>query len=500
MPKSLPAFLRLACPLYAAENEDTQLRVARLLWMCRDPRRAHNVYPGFAAISKSDLRAIFVSDKHARAVLAGKYFLVLQGDNLSNFTAGYQPAQNLLDAMEACVRSPEPAGLLGEDGRKLAAQRGAIAPRRAKSGTASSWNGIAPAKNVRVGLDQLRALEPFCVEALACDLQALVCIARNAQPFSTIPHRYSQSGAGRLFTEPPSLQSAPRPLRAAGLAGHWDYDIENCHFAIFAQLAKQAGKNTPNVDYYLTHKPEVRERLATDVDIEIDQAKTCLVMIMYGAVRRLRRKTGPAHNDWKPLAVAGEIGYSAAAKLFRHPWYRELHAEVQRTRQAVIAAHTNAGGFVSNRMQLAIHPGRDDLTESKQLAHILQGYEAAALREIVRRFGSRILLCLHDGWVTREPLDVAECEAAVLRGTGLHLRIEAKRLVHPMDVGPVRQVGNKEKVLVDQGLDEPEVLSYATRSLLSGCAADVVDNFMPHGYGGMVLGRRPRWNFLPEPD
>ncbi len=503
IPRSLPDYLRAACPLYAAENFETQLRVAHLLWLCRDARRAHREFEGFASISKEDLREVFGSDATARRILAGKYFIVFRGNSLSNYTAAFQPAENLLAAMEECVRDPGLVDLVDQEGRVLAPQRGAVAPRRAGTGTRSEWRDAVPERHVPVDVDAMLTLQPFCAPLLAQATAALVRLARNRRKPGTIPHRYHQYTSGRLFAEPPSLQSAPRPVRAAALHGCWDHDIENCHFAIFSHLAHQAGERTPCVDEYLAGKKELRDRIAREVGIELADAKACLIMIVYGAKLRLRMKTGPAADDWQLLAIAKEIGEPAARRLFRCPTYVNLQQEVERTRVAIINAHTLPGGLVTNRMNVTVNPNalipaKKKFTEAKLLAHILQGYEAAALREIVRTYGDRILLCMHDGWVTQERLDVEACEALLRRATGIPLRIEQRRLVHPMDVGPVRQVGNREKSVSDQGLAEAEITSYAAKSPLLGCPVEKVESLPDRS--GLVLSLRAKWNYLPDVD
>lgn len=499
MPESLVPRLREACPLFAAEDERVQRCIASLLWLCCDTRRAHATHRGFASISKQDLRNIFGSDEVARRVLGGKYFLVFRGDNLTadGYTSAFAPAQHLLEAMEACMRDERADRLVDPSGRQIAAQRGAIAPRRARTGTASAWGGLSPAKNVPVSVEGMLQLLPFGNERVTQSLETQIKMARSARIPGTIPHRYTQSRSGRLFAAPPSLQSAPRPVRAAAMAGLIDYDFANCHFSAFSHLAMRAGMLTPQVNAYLSRKRELREVVAMEARITEKQAKACLIMVMYGAQLRLGRRTGPARGDWQRFAIAKEIGDDAARRLLRCAVYVDLHEEVVRTRKAVIEAHTLPGGFVTNGMRLAVHPTAEDekFSDARLLAHILQGYEAAALREIVRLHGDRIVLCLHDGWVSRDRLDVPACEAAVQAATGIPFRIEEERLRHPMAVGPVRQVGDDEFSLEDQGLAEFEIASSATRSALRGWPEEAVQVF-PHRFP--VLTARPDWNFLPD--
>lgn len=497
IPKSLLHFLREACTQFSAEDEVTQWRVARLLWMCRDPRRAHRRYAGCASISKQDLREVFGSDAEARRVLRGKYFLVLKGDNLSGYTAAYRPADNLHAAMEACVSDPALDDLVDETGARVVAQRGAIAPRRAGTGTQSGWAGIAPQSRVPVSTDGMLAYLPFAAPLEQQVLRTLIRLARNRAHPSSIPHRYQQYPSGRLFAGSPSLQSAPRAVRAAALHDCWDYDMANCHFTVFADLARQAGRPVPVVEDYLLRKRQMRREIAAEARITEEQAKACLIMIMYGAQLRSRMRTGPADEDWEPLAIAKEIGMSAAARLFACEKYVNLHKEVEQTRAAVIELHRMRGGFVRNIMGSSVSLRAAGQTPAKLLAHILQGYEAAALRAVVRVHRGDVLLCLHDGWVTRDRINVAGCERAIFEATGIHLCIEENQLVHPMHAGPPRQVSEGEISVEDQGLAQPVSASYASSSSpLAGAPLSSVRAERPRD--SLILTLRPDWNFPPD--
>lgn len=64
-----------------------------------------------------------------------------------------------------------------------------------------------------------------------------------------------------------------RIIRKAALHGLWDYDIENCHFAIFSQLAAKYGYQADAVRDYINRKNDIREGIASRVGIRTEQAK-----------------------------------------------------------------------------------------------------------------------------------------------------------------------------------------------------------------------------------
>src|SRR5262249_27341217 len=71
--------------------------------------------------------------------------------------------------------------------------------------------------------------------------------------------RYRVAATGRLFATGISLQTLPRIIRRAALHGMWDYDIENCHYAIFHQLAEKYEFRAQVIELYLRHKKAIRE-------------------------------------------------------------------------------------------------------------------------------------------------------------------------------------------------------------------------------------------------
>lgn len=487
MPASLITYLR-RCKDFAAEDEVTQRRLACMLWMALQPRRQHRRYPGMSSFSKGDIRRIWGSDATMRRVLKGKHFLVLEGDNLVGYTAAFQPSHEMLNAAQACLEDPEPDDFVDDEGVRLRRFPYAIDPRRAGSLTRSAWPHIAPANRVDVDMDGLLALRPHAEPLERQSIDLLMRVARNRLAPGAVPVRYVQHSTGRLFMDaklPISLQGVPRLVRVAALAGCWDYDIANCHFAILSGLAKRIGLASPEIDHYLACKAEVRSAIANEVGVEVEQAKACLLMIMYGA-RRTR---------WKNAAIVKEIKEPAARRLFKCTAFLAIHDEVERLRPPVIADHTRRAGWVTNPLDLRISAAEP---ERRVLAHLLQGYEALALREVVKLHGERILLCMHDGWVSREKLDLHQCEAAIRRVTGLPLSIEEVRLVSPVVDGRLRTefaAPEDEKIVEDQGLADVEVFSYATKSPLQGRPLTTLKKTKPAIF---LSGVRPAWNYAPD--
>jgi hypothetical protein len=74
---------------------------------------------------------------------------------------------------------------------------------------------------------------------------------------------------------------------------------------------------------------------------------------------------------------------------------------------------------------------RKNDTWSTRLAHIVQGFEVAALHAVVTAFGDKLVLLEHDGWTSRAGLNRSAVEAVIFRGTGLRLSVECEPITAP---------------------------------------------------------------------
>ncbi len=231
---------------------------------------------------------------------------------------------------------------------------------------------------------------------------------------------YTETQSGRLYAVGGSIQSVPREIRSAALRGHWDYDIENCHYSLIAQLAHRAGKATPVIDHYLTNKKAVRASLVADLDLSLKHVKDCLIAILYGATQRVTEYEG------KLPAIAKMIGPDKAQALFDHPAYSALVAEVKTIRKPILDT------MPINKLKLINHFGKGiDRTEqlAVQLSHVLQGCEAAILNTVIDQHGSNLRALMHDGWVSATRLDRAALEAEIEAATSFKVTLEETLIV-----------------------------------------------------------------------
>ena len=228
--------------------------------------------------------------------------------------------------------------------------------------------------------------------------------------------RYFEYPSGRLYSVGPSLQNDFRELRKVALSGHWDYDVENCHYSLCRQLAHRIGIETPAIDHYLAHKSEVRNDLASITGSPVRGIKQCLLALIYGA------RTGLS----KQQAIVETIGIDAAGVLFKQPAFANLAAEVKTIRQPIIDSMPQHRGKIVNPFGKTAPA--DCKTPEQALAFVVQGAEAACLHSVIRRHGADLRLLQHDGWTSAVRLDTAQLEAEITEDTGFSVKIEEAAL------------------------------------------------------------------------
>nr|MDQ3057608.1 hypothetical protein [Pseudomonadota bacterium] len=200
-----------------------------------------------------------------------------------------------------------------------------------------------------------------------------------------------------------------------------EYDFANCHYSILMQMAGRFGCQCDAIEHYLGHKKTVRETIAQAAGISIDQAKVCLLAIMYGARQSL----------WPTNAIPKEIGTEAAERLFGCDLFIAIHADIVRARQTIVRSWPrDRQGRVANMFGRSIG-GR--IHSEQILAHLIQGVEASALRAILLLYPQEIVLVQHDGFAARHRLDTKAIEATVLEATSYTMRIEEVRIHLALD-------------------------------------------------------------------
>jgi len=453
---------------FKSETPQVQAALAYIVWKGATERRRHTVHDGYMSFHHTELAQQFGGQFKAINARLGFLEVKKTADGKDSwrwsadaqasdvFTKAYRFSPVVQASREAFLakRVTRLSKLLDASGKVIRKPDSAVASLDTKGLPTTRWrvaNNGDRLTRVPVDIPTLRKFhQKYSKDADECrrtgqaprdllttspSLEALVTLRdKTAQVIrmaltevaglGNVLHRYVESSSGRLYADGAgSLQNAPKEIRKAALVSLWDYDVENCHFAIMAQMAKRAGEHCDAIEHYMGHKKPIRAEIAQAVGISIDDTKTCLLALMYGA-----RTTA-----WHESAIPETIGVDAARRLYALPLFANIANDVKRAGKAILAQHpVNRQGGLPNAFGKSLDTKKHKKA-SQRLAHLVQGVEALALWTCIERHPGEIVLVQHDGFTAIKQLDKAELERAITAATGYVLKLE-EELVQP-DLG-----------------------------------------------------------------
>jgi len=329
VPESLLSHFRETVPGFEYEDKRHQMALARMAWFGREKRRQHSHFDDYASFSHAELREDFGRGKFSEINSRIEFFRVTPNWSFAeSYTRGYrlspQVEARLTDYLGA---KPAPlTALLYGGGLTRRSLPRAVASQDRAGKTTTAWRGCESLNRVPVNvrqLDQTRiwlamwrrrftvgdgyrrgpqefqnAQQVERLQRVAAQIAHLSSTAVSGQDH--VMHRYVQAQSGRLYAQGINLQTAPTLIRQAALAGMWDYDFANCHYAILTQMAAESGYDCPAISRYLVDKAGTRQRIADQAGITVSKAKTCLIAILYGA----------RASEWHDSAIRKAIGAS----------------------------------------------------------------------------------------------------------------------------------------------------------------------------------------------
>ena len=453
LPEDFVEHLRAHVEGFSVESERHQWHLALMAWQGSQKRRQHLTEPGAMTFSFEELEREFGRGKFASLFHRIDFFKRSAGWNFkAGITMAYWFSAQVRDAIASYLGSPPAqAKLLWLSGKKMKVSKtlpSGISSTGTKGHSVSThkWKCVKGMNRAPVNVEMLGQLRDWSETTLQkgglrddvrkfierlrdVTVKVIRMEATDLAGPGHIQQVYAIAPAGRLYARGLSLQTAPGLIKDAALHGLWEYDISNCHFSIVSQMATKAGAPCPNIDYYLANKARVRQEVATDAAISIQEAKGMLLAILYGA-----RASG-RHRDAIPRA----IGMDAANRLYTVPMFVALMSEIARARSAILKGWPRtANGSLTNGFGKAI-PGR--ATPARRLAHLVQGVEASALLAIVNVHAADIVLLQHDGFTARKRLAAEDLEMILFDEVGYRLPVEERQL--ELELFDVREMMNR---------------------------------------------------------
>jgi hypothetical protein len=435
----------------------TVRRVACLLYRLGTKRYEHSDGDGTISIGYAELDAVFgrrafdqFNAVHEILLVRDAHFKYGDGGKTKKYCLhpDIQSMDERYCAKYDAITAPL-VDLIRPDGKMRLTCPEAVASKDGDGNTAKLWGGTDVNRTVVVDIERLLSVRDHWLRKLlteqlsAEESRKLGRMAKLASRLVQDAHtkvagrgevvtRYREVASGRLygFGRGPHLQTVDRLVRFAAMSGMYDYDIANCHFSLFKQMAerREPGASGPRfrckvIDSYLADKKGVRAKLAVAVGCDQEQIKECLIALIYGA-------SSFDMDAEKERAIPVILGYNSEwVDAFKsHPWVRKLRSEIKRAGKRILKGwpRKNRGLYVNDAGKgiEATEP------EHEILAHLVQGAEAVVLHAM---FGAvpdptQVALLQHDGFTSRTKLDAVALEAVVLCKTGFAISLEERAI------------------------------------------------------------------------
>jgi hypothetical protein len=445
VPKDLVEHLVRHLPKLAAEKFKYQTAIAWMLWIGGLKRRRHQKYADHYWFDYADLNNKFGRRKFLTVNDRVGLFTVTAWSKEQHTTKGYKPTDAAQQALRNYLdqRFTRTTGLLTTDGRAEKTIPEAVASKSMDGLTISRWRNAKRLNRVKVDVAALARLQKKLrkerdmlrarvdvggdheTQAIRADrIQRLIDTAAQILRLANtetagkdfVAHRYVMARSGRLYARDVNLQTVPIPIKQAALAGLWEYDIANCHYAILLWMAKKIGHSCPTIAVYLAAKETTRSTIADEVGISVAEAKYVLIAALYGATKSPRPGS----------AIADKIGEEKAKVLFANRHYVAIDRDIATARRKILAKEPrSSNGWIKNAFGQSI---RVTSNSRKILAHLIQGVEATCLQAAIDLYPKDIVLVQHDGFAASRQLEVDAIEAAMLRATGCALKLEEKQI------------------------------------------------------------------------
>ena len=443
------AFLRYLArylPGFKRQPMDVRLALCGMIYEAPTRYRAHSHHEGYSRFTWQELEQSF-GRRGFKAIneSLGLFEYLEDWSKVEGRTKPYMLTEQVSTIREnflkGCFRR-RPTKLLTQDGKYLESPPASAMAAKNKDGqNRRGFQGLPVTTLVPVNLVQVKKLmvdiearlmaheagfvtgELFSevptirfLQALHQDSAMIYAKANNKNWHGHVMHRYCEYESGRVYAGGVgNLQNCYRVLREAAMAGLYDIDIENCHYSILAQMAGALKYQCTAIQDYLDNKKPIREALAAEFGLSIQQVKDALIALIYGA------KFSDRASDALPKIFKSK---ALAAKVYQHPKFLALRDDIAGARAVVLKAQKVTLRTIKNCRDLTMR--LDGSNERQQLAHLLQGVEVTALEAAYRLYPKEIVLLQHDGFAATCQLDTKRIEAAMLEATGYTLKVEQK--------------------------------------------------------------------------
>ena len=257
-------------------------------------------------------------------------------------------------------------------------------------------------------------------------------------PKGKMYQHYYEGQTGRVYSYgQTSIQTMKKEIRnlVLGGVGYWDYDVKNCHYTIMLELGKYYGLGSFNsFESYIQNKNKIRNALSKELNVDVSVVKECIIAILYGC----KKSVGDKNKLTQLLGIQGHT------KLLQNDWIKELFADRERITEGIIQKTLQEPkkhkwlrlcgikkkyfeNIRNKRLNYLDENGKKQ-TNRIILAHILQGIESKILDICMGVELGRVVVLIHDGFITNGKIDELRYSKAVEDTLGISIEFDKKSL------------------------------------------------------------------------
>lgn len=254
----------------------------------------------------------------------------------------------------------------------------------------------------------------------------------DGEQLTFTPH-YSEDASGRLHCW--ELTGIPVEFRNEMFDGFHQGDIRSCHLSVLCQRAKAIDPSlvTPVVDEYLVNAQPPREYLADLLAIPVDKAKAVITGFVFGGsvpsdAAQYHRPGGWRICDLLDKQQMRTLRLDRYWTDFRRETREILRTVVHHYKAINYKAVTNSFGLtmtLDRTIPAGVRPEQGKFKSwgswGRIAHHIAVGDERNFL-EIARQLSYGPIITLHDGFITKQPIDVGQLEQSIFDRTGFNIK------------------------------------------------------------------------------
>lgn len=438
-------YIEWMCCVFPALRDIDPKHCQRLLWLTLDATaelRRHRADPALFCIFSDERRRLFGKKfddlNHRTGIFSYQRSFNSAGGMATGFSLSML-AQFAYDEYMCCEPDLTPVDCIAGDATVNRSLARAVASRDLDDDQVKVWRGTQLKNSVHIDVEEVqrlfneyRSAIPLLTSARDTNhakkrMHQCVLTLRLAHTTDTkagfLPHHYREASTGRLVALGLNAQSMTREVRAAAFRGLYDYDIENCHFAIAEQICARPEIDVPCpiICDYNGDRTGTRLALGKRLLIPEGEVKKCLLAKLYGAT----------DSSFYKNAIPDLIGVAKSKQLHQDEWFGAFSKEIERVMSVVVERWPRRNG------DYIVNEGGKGIKRTEKLAsifaHILQGAEGVMLSAVCRAFPDDVLVPIHDGFISRRSLHLQEIASVIAEVTGYRVKISERVLV-PIEV------------------------------------------------------------------